>query len=380
MPASGLTIVVPTRNRARLATALVRFLRDNGVTHNIIVADSSEGETAEAVHSGCSPYAEVVAFDPRTTISSKLIRALEKVPTEHVVMLPDDDLTFPHAIEASYRYLLDHPDFVAAQGYVLDLATEDKTFDVTGVHWFVPSVDQETPLERIYHLVRRYQPFLWAVFRTDVILKALRAGYANPRIVFQEMTIMNGVVAQGKLARLRNIYTLRGPEESLSALPQTHPLYAFITDSDGFFADYARYRQNLARFIKSHCSDIDLPGPTQVFAPPGVDAPPPASLAAPGVEHVLNLIHGILFAGEADRGMLNYTVQLLLGGQDKPIPIAPQSIGVQPLDPADRLVDLDDGARLIWRKAVFTAEPRDEIEITSQEVETVERAIRHYRL
>ncbi len=75
-----------------------------------------------------------------------------------------------------------------------------------------------------------------------------------------------------------------------------------------------------------------------------------------------------------------YTVQLLLGGQDKPIPIAPQSIGVQPLDPADRLVDLDDGARLIWRKAVFTAEPRDEIEITSQEVETVERAIRHYRL
>ncbi len=71
-------------------------------------------------------------------------------------------------------------------------------------------------------------------------------------IVFQELTIMNAAAAQGKIARLPHIFSLRGMEESLSAVVQTHPMYAFLYDAERLFSSYLLYRNNLVAFLRTH--------------------------------------------------------------------------------------------------------------------------------
>ena len=371
-----LTIVIPTRNRPGCVSALVGLLRSCGVARRIIVADSSDPDAAAEVAGYCAGMAEVVAYSPLLRVSEKLIAALDLVETPYVVMLPDDDITFPHAIEQSLSFLVAHPDHVAAQGYVLDFAIHGQTFEIAGVRWFTPSIDQETPMARIYNLVRRFQPFLWAVFRKEVIVSAMVACQSNSRTVFQELTMMNAAVARGKVARLPVIYTLRGIEESLESASRIQPFPAFLEGSDRFFLEYRHYRDNLASYIRQHCEKLELVREIEYFA----SRSPAQAPNEVTIDHVLNLIHAILFSAEVDRGILNYTVQRLIGIAHPPIPIQPP-VGLREIQSGDRLSE-ETGTqrRYLWRNAVFTDGPRDEIDITDDEIARVEAQLRHYSL
>lgn len=374
---NDLTILIPTRNRPKMLGALLQFLRGCGVTHRIVVADSSDAERLREVDDIGLGVAEIRHFPAALPISEKLIRSLETITTRFVVMLPDDDVTFPHAIDASLAFLIANPDHVAAQGYVLDFGIYDDTYDISRVRWFTPSIAQSGPIDRIYNLVRRYQPFLWAVFRTDVLLNALRAVRHIPMIVFQEMTIMNAVAAQGKIARLPHVYTLRGMEESLSSLMTTHPFYALLAHPQAFLQHYASYRENLAGFIRAHAGPLDLAEDIVLLqTPSSAEAPPHVTTVS--LEHVLDLIHTLAFGPEIDGGTLNYTIQRMLGAGYPPVPVQPQWRGLQPPQEGDVVHVGPGGQRYLWRHAVLAAEPRNEIDIGAAEIERVEAQLAHY--
>ncbi len=55
-------------------------------------------------------------------------------------------------------------------GYVVDFGIHDGVFDIRRVRYFTPTIGADEPLQRLYDLVRRYQPFLWAVFRTEALV------------------------------------------------------------------------------------------------------------------------------------------------------------------------------------------------------------------
>jgi glycosyltransferase domain-containing protein len=365
--------VIPTRNRPRHLKALLRFLRDNGMTGPAIVADSSDDEPAAAVREGVGSLAEVVRFPATVPVLEKMIAAVERVQTPYVVMMPDDDITFPHAIEASLSFLADNPDHVAAQGYVLDFGIDSETFDIRGARWFAPGIDGDGPVTRIYNLVGRYQPFLWAVFRRDAMIAALKAARDMPPIFFQEMTIMIAAVTQGKTARLPVIYTLRGIEESHDALPVVDPFYAFLSDSEAFFRNYAKYRANLVAVVQALGGRIDLVSELRYLDLPGGKA------GLVTLEHALNLIHAIYYGLALDRGMVNYTVQRVTGVEQPPIPVPPIWSGSMALREGDSLHNVHE-RRYVWRKEVMKAEPKSEIAVSPDEVRRVEAALAHYAL
>ena len=124
--------------------------------------------------------------------------------TPYVATVPDDDVSCPHTIDACLDYLQRHPDYVAAQGYVLRYSAVETRLDIHSVHWFIPSIDQSTPLQRLYELIRRYQNFFWAVFRTDAYIRATKASKAAKAGLFQELAICSTMALLGKLARLRD--------------------------------------------------------------------------------------------------------------------------------------------------------------------------------
>ena len=357
---SLLTIVIPTRNRPSHCAAMVRFLRKRAVSHRIVVVDSSDAIEAQTLRAVCGDI-EIRSFPPDTGPTDKFIAALEAISSPYAVMIPDDDITLPHAIDACLAHLVANPDAVAAQGYTIDLETYGDVFEFSRVRWFTPSVDQDDPLWRLYHLVRRYQPFFWAVFRTGVLLAALRRARTAGIIFFQEMTFMATAVILGKFARLPCIYMLRGIEESLTPLAHTHPFFALLADSDGFFGHYRAYRDNLAVFIEAT-----------------IDAP---TRAPTELRHMLNLIHAIYFRPALEGGPMEYAVQRLLDPTMAPIVEPPlirqfRKIGWRDATTTSMWSD----RRYLWRREVLNATPRDEITIDAEERARVVRALEDYQL
>ena len=356
-------MVMPTRNRARHSLAQLRFLRDCGVAHRIIVANSSDENTAERVRADCAGRADYSFTGSAADVTEKLAHVLQGVKTPFTVMVPDDDVIFPHAIDASLAHLRANPEYVAAHGYTLRFGIHDAEFDIHDLFGFTPTIDAENPLRRHYDLMRRYQPFFWAVFRTEVLVLALAAAATTQGAVFKELALMSRAVMKGKVARLPVVFAMRGMEKSLTVAFEIDPMLWFLHDSASFYRRYSEYRDALADFVRAD-------GTLLAKVPP-----------ATALEHILDINHATLLGRLADVGMINHQAQLLLGEPLPPIQRAPQWPGRRPPESGDVIhVSHLGERRYIWRRKVIEAEPRDEIAIDKNEMGTVEKQLDAYRL
>jgi glycosyltransferase domain-containing protein len=398
-----LTVILPTHNRPGYCAAQLRFLRDCGLTHPIVVADSSNPADAQAVRDACSGIARYLHFDPSIGVTKKLARTLRTIETPFVVAAPDDDVTFPHAIEAALAHLQQNPDFAAAHGYVLHFAAHGDDFDIHHVSGFTPTIAHEDPLQRLYYLIRRYQPFFWAVFRTDAYAAAMKASSGVEGLIFQELTFAATAALGAKIARLPMVFSMRGMEESMSRLDRIHPFFWFLQDSRTFFARYAAYKSKLLlrlrrqalgakplrvrlglwkrallsglRSVRRH-GHAGIPSLRRLVRNRGFAFPEGADL-----EQVVDMIHGIWLAEQVDFGILNHTVRRLLGDPLPPISVPPVWTEWREPAPGDEVHSSPRGVhRYIWRREVLTAEPREEIAITPDEMAQVERELDDYRL
>ena len=307
---SALTIILPTHNRADLCKAQVRFLQRWGIRHRVIVADSSDLPD-ESLREACTGPIEYRRLDPETPFGIKMTEVARSAGTPYVALMTDDDINFPHTIDACLDYLLRNPDTVVAQGYVLGFSAIERSIDIHSVQWFIGSIVDPTPLRRLYELMRRYQPFYWAVFRTDAYIKANQAANASKgAFFFQELSFAATLALLGNAARLPMIQTLRGDEESYAPPAEAHPFYWFLKDAQSFFAGYADYRARLVDLLH------------ELDARP---APPKRSARLQRVlfrlerllqrkvrarrrtdSQVIDVIHATYFGREVDTGIINH--------------------------------------------------------------------------
>lgn len=242
-------------------------------------------------------------------------------------------------------------------GYVLGFGVHEGKIDINRIIFYTPSIEEDNPLDRHYHLMRRYQVYLWALFRREALATAIAQARSVNGPMFQEIMFMNALVVQGKIGRLPVIFALHGPEESLTPLNRAHPLYWFLDDAHSFFRHYVSYRNALAAFV------ADRAGVTE----------PTADL-----NQVLDVIHGVWLSYNFDYGVLNYVAQQLLGVPNPPPPDPRQGIGWHPLGVEDEVALTERNRTYVWRNGVLNAEPRNEITITAEERENVQRELDAY--
>jgi glycosyltransferase domain-containing protein len=365
---TDLTIIMPTYNRPALCRAQVQFLRRTQFQHRVIVADSSEQPDPE-LRRICRGLIEWRQFEPGTGPNEKVAAIARSVTTPYVAVVADDDVSFPHAIDACLAFLRDNPDHVVAQGYVLSASMTREAFDIQNVLWFTQGISESTPLRRLYELMRRYQPFFRAVLRTDACLLAIHEANLAEGPLFKELAFTATVAALGKSKRLPMIYTLRGEEESLTQA-KGHPFYWFLSNTNTFFGGYARYRNRLAAFLDELQKREEQAG----GGPSAQNSRTPEELT-----HLLDIIHASYFGREIDTGMINHTARVLLGDAIKPLKLEGSKWHDEAVGPSDVVHPARrEGRQYVWRKEVLNAEPRSEITISAEEIAHVEAVLDQY--
>lgn len=351
-----LTVVIPTRDHLPRVSRQLGLFAGAELRAPIIVADSSSDP------GGTAPFTEAASvqhrpFPPGAGLHEKIAAVLVGVDTPFVLLSPDRKISLPHAVEAALGHLDANPDYAAASGYVVGFAKDDESIDINRVVYFTPSIDEPEPLARHYHLMRRYQSSLWALFRREVLVAAVEAAMEVSGSMFRELMFMNAVVLQGKLARLRLIFRAEGAEQSNTPLNELHPLYLFLNNSTAFFRQYAIYRRALIRFIGER----------------GIPPPPGATLG-----QLIDTVNGVFLHANFDGGVLNHAARLHLGAPIAPLDTVQYRPPRREVDEGDLVHATANGRRVVWRRDVLAAEPRDEITITPEEIEQVERELDWY--
>jgi glycosyltransferase domain-containing protein len=350
-----LTVLLPTKDRPADCASQLRFLRDIRLPYPILVTDSSAPDAALQVRTAAEGIAKYSHFPASLRMADKLLRAISEVSTPFTVICPDDDIMLATSIDRALAFLSANKDYVAAHGYILDLALHGTYVDIHGVSGFTPSIDENTPLRRHYHLMRRYQPFYWGVFRTDVLRTSLSWAVRLDTIMFRELTVMNTAILQGKVARLPVIYQFRSASTSLTPLRESHPLYWFLSSPQSLLTAYRAYRDNLASFIKGASIRTDH---------------------IKSIDDLIDVIHGLFLQKEINPGVLNYAIQRTLGDPLPPVPEPVAWTGWKDPGRGDQLRPSKQNRRqYVWRANVLCAEPRDEISIDNAEIETAERQL-----
>lgn len=351
-----LTAVVLSHNRSRDAARQLRLLKKTDFRHPVIVANSSEVEEAARIRDAVSSRFQYFKYAPGTPLYDKLADVTARIETPFVVLIPDRKITFPHTVEAALTHLVDNEDHVAAQGYVVAFQGSADEVDVSRVLFFTSSIREEDPLARHYHLMRRYQPWLFSVFRTRAALAAALQAKSVSGAMFQEIMFANAMVLQGKFGRIRQILTFQSPEHSFNPVVRTHPFYWFLDDPRSFFRHYAYYTKALAHFAAER----------------GL-----AAATDPKLNKLIDTVHTLWLHSNFNYGVLSYACQLQLGYPLAPIPDPRSPLPHRAVGPADK-VRRHGKRTYIWRNEVLNAEPKNEIQITSEEIDRVERQLDLY--
>jgi glycosyltransferase involved in cell wall biosynthesis len=101
-PASGVTVIIPTRNRCHLlATTLRSALAQSGVDLAVVVVDdASDDATSELLASCADPRLRVIRNPDPLSAPAARNRGLEVVDTPWVAFLDDDDIWAPNKLRA----------------------------------------------------------------------------------------------------------------------------------------------------------------------------------------------------------------------------------------------------------------------------------------
>ena len=375
-----LTAVVPTLNRVDQCVALVRFLHYCGFEHRIVVADSSSPEQAETLRARLAGLAEYQSYDYGLPQYQKMAQIARSVDTPYIVLLPDDDILFPHAIAAALSHLQQHPTHAAAHGYSLRFGLERGDFDIYQVEHFIPTIDDDDPMWRYAYLMQRYQPHIWAVFRTEAYAEAMTAAARMPGTLFQELMFQIVSILKGPVARLPLIYAMRGMETSHVEYSEVDPFQWLLKDAQSLGRSYGIFREAVAAYLDKQKIGLNA-GPGAILKPLADPPAPITSAQKVSLEQVLDLINASYLARMADLGKINHAVGYHLGRVAEPVRFPGPWAGWSEPRPGDLVRSsgrLD--RRYIWREAVQQAEPKSEIMISPDEIERVETELDGYVL
>ena len=258
------TILIPTYNRCKDLFYNLEHIKRNADFERIkfIVLDGSSVELAATNKQMCfSSNIEYYHFGSHVTFQERVLKGLEKVNTEYVALLADDDLMDFNGFLECVSFLQSHKDYGCVHGqYVSFYRQEDGSISIIGETYKSSSYKEEDPLVRLYnHFSDFHAHELFAVMRVSVMKACYQAmidiGYLNDKYLCYELIHVAIVTVSGKVKRLPIHYYKRQVETSNSLLQETNfNIVAYLFDKD-FSSKYQKTKQSI--LTQLNLSEID---------------------------------------------------------------------------------------------------------------------------
>ena len=249
---SELTLVILTYNRPEMVQRLLRYLRSHASEVALVLLDHGDVESQEnnaAAIASLFPEVKHLRLPLETEWAEVLAKGVLEVKTRFSAFCPDDDIPVIDGMIDAVSMLIVNQQMVCAQGYVLSLTETESAICFGPIEDYVPSYDGDTPLKRLFNMMRRYQPVFFAFYRTEVLewvvnqISAVKI--SNLNLMFQEFFYAALVCTKGAIGRSASISLWRRVTGSHTDRRTIHPYHQLIDNPGGLAADYLEFREQL---------------------------------------------------------------------------------------------------------------------------------------
>lgn len=219
MSSARLTLLLPTRNRARFLLRALRYYRDRGADFTIMVADSSDPAHAAYAQERIGPLEaelrlEYTVYPPDLPLTEKILGALERVGTPLTALGADDDFFIPEGLTRAADFLERHPDHSLAHGEAIAFRVRPAGSAHGVLDWAARypqrTLAQPSAGERVVTHFADYTTNWYSVQRTEELRERARAvAERGLDLYFSELALSGLAVIQGKAVRLDGLYMAR---------------------------------------------------------------------------------------------------------------------------------------------------------------------------
>jgi glycosyltransferase domain-containing protein len=181
--------------------------------------------------------------------NEKWRQGVHKVSTSYCALCADDDLVVLEGVGLCLGVIRGNPSASVVQGYSFTfLPRSDGDMELNSILYFIPTIDDSSPLARLDKLFRRYQDTVYGIFRTPALQQMFDARQPIASSLFHELSGSALSLVEGHFIRVPIFSHGRSMGRS-GAYEHWHPLEWFCKDSRSLFAEYFHYREILASAI-----------------------------------------------------------------------------------------------------------------------------------
>ncbi len=238
------TLIVPTYNRPRELSRMLRYLARQAATFPILVLDSGSDKSKvanAALVAELDLNIRLIAYESSLTPFEKFWRGTEEVMTAFCSLCADDDIVMVESLQPLIEFLQDRADFSVAHGWYFTFY-DNVHFGITSVVYSGGSLDREDPVSRLRDMFSRYEAVTYAVYRTEVMRHALQEVQSMSSMLTRELLAGALTVVSGKVARLPFFYYGRSLHPSVP-YDHWHPINFLVSSPESLFGEYAKYRR-----------------------------------------------------------------------------------------------------------------------------------------
>ncbi len=251
---NGSTILIPAYNRFDDLNKLLHYCKENFNFEmvSIVVLDGSDkaGE-AELIQAACQTCSiEYRFYTSEVSYQQRILDGLERVETETVVLLGDDDILYPQGFVDCVSFLEDHPNYSIAHGQYLafDFRENGLSYNAT---YQSESVEDDSPLGRLFSFFSAYvAPTYYAVNRTRYLRASFQELVANGTefkdYVSSELLVSAIPIVNGKLKRLDSFYQAR---RFIPAPQDKYVVYAKYLMDESFSERYQKLKKSIIKHL-----------------------------------------------------------------------------------------------------------------------------------
>jgi len=217
-----LTIIIPTKNRTEFLKRQLIYFEKTNFKGVLLYGDASDSDIYRDNVNLIRKYSSNLNIkhyhDTEKSSEQVTIDLIEKVSTNYVSLLPDDDLILTSAALDCINFLDANNDYVAAHGKAYEMTINygknDPFGKFTGLTAYpMVKTDEDSAVKRVKTFFKKVTNINMAIIRTSVSRDAYRScsdlDYYFSSLIFGELTHGTYLLSKGKIKELNCDYLVR---------------------------------------------------------------------------------------------------------------------------------------------------------------------------